>query len=137
MTSRTYFTLSLSLPLVVGALGYVFPWLEGMLFLLGVAAVPYAVTAAVLAVLIRRSASLRGLVWLSVLAPLLFGIALAGFIEVVGRVPEMNLSLSEELNQIASVIVVGAVYSVPFIAAAWGIWGVLKRLGIVTSGFTT
>ena len=137
LTSRLFFCLSLALPLVVAAVGYIVPSLEGLLFLFGFAVVPYVLVSVCLVILIVRASTLRRLFWVSLLAPPLFGVALAVFVMTVGSVPAIHLTVREMCSQALGVAFGGSLYSIPYVLVAWGLWAVARRLKWVRNEFAT
>ena len=121
----------------IGAVGYLVPRLEILFYFFAIGAVPYAVTALVLGPFIWRTQSRRAFIRLSVIAPAVFGVVFALFIALADRFTGSPQDAHESLPQAFSVVVVGAVYSVPVVGAAWLLWAFFKAIGWVTDESAT
>lgn len=135
MTSRHYFALSLLLPVLGALVGYMVSKVEFLLFIFTVCAIPYVPVAIGLAIFITRARSLRALVRLSVIAPVLFAAAFFVFVLSVGRVPEVHLTANQYIAQAWEAVVLGTVFAGAYVALAWGLWAVARRLGWVRNEF--
>jgi len=130
MSHRTYFMWALLLPIAVGLRGFILSRLEAVTFLMAFAAIPYVVCAIILVVLVRRSHSLRQLMWISIAAPLLMGICMCVFFVAIDP-PELR-SISR-LLQLTSVIPLSGVIGYCYVAIAWVGFVLGIKLGMVTS----
>jgi len=137
VTSRAFFLGSLGIPPVLGAVGYLVPRLDFLLYLFAIGSIPYAVTALVLGMLIWRAQSARAFIRLLMLAPAIFGALFALFLALADQVTGSPPDTHESLPQAFSVVVVGAVYSVPVVCAAWLLWVIFKTMGWVTDDIAT
>lgn len=128
MTQRTYFLWTLTLPIIVGLLGFVLPSIEGVTFLMAFAAVPYAVCAVLLAALIWHSRTHKQLILLSMSAPLFMGVCMYVFFVAIDP-PELRDA--SRLVQLMSIIPLSAVVAYCYIAFAWLGFLAFKKLGLV------
>lgn len=105
------------------------------LFYFVMGAIPYGLVATVLLFLVLRARSMRGLVVLSIAAPLVFGAVVAIFVDVAGRFPGIQTP--------ARIHIVGglrngslsSLCAVFFVGSAWGLWAAGRQPGLVKNEF--
>ncbi len=129
MSPKTFFVLTLALPIVGGAICALVPPLEGFAFVSQVALIPYIACAAFLAILTLISRSERHLVLISVLAPLLMCLVVAAFVTVLDP-PEIPASPNRFLRLASDMPIVGLI-SYAYVALAWILFYAARRLRIV------
>jgi hypothetical protein len=137
VTSRVFVSIMLALPVVLAAIGIVIPKLDFFLFALAIGGVPYLPTVVVLVVLIAKSSSLKELIRLSAIAPVAYGLLLAVFIDFVGGIPEIRISIAERLKQILSMATVGGLFAFGYVSVAWLLWSLCRKNGWVKDEFSS
>lgn len=120
---------TLTLPIVVGLVGFILPSMEAVTFVMSFAVIPYVVCAIVLAVLIRRSRTLKQLLWLSISAPILMGAFMVVFLVIIDP-PELR-SISR-LSQLTSTFPLSAIVAYCYVALAWVGFAVGAKYGLVS-----
>ena len=129
MSYQTYFMWTLALPIAVGLLGFVLPGMEAITFLMAFAAIPYAVCAIVLAILIRRSGTIKQMMWLSIFAPILMGVFVFVFIAAIDPSGVQNVS---RLFQLISIIPISAIFAYGYVAVAWIGFAFGTKFGLIS-----
>lgn len=130
MSHKTYFMWTLTLPIGVGLLGLVLPSMGGVTFLMAFAAIPYVVCATVLVVLIRRSRTIKQMMWLTIFAPILMGVFVFAFIVAID--PSGVRSVSR-LFQLTSIIPISAIFAYCYVALAWLGFAFGTKFGLISS----
>ena len=129
MSYRAFFVAALLLPIVVGYLGYFVPPLEGFYFLWQFVAVPYVISAVLLAALIARSRSLKRIVMLSMCAPFLMSVATLLFFVVIDP-PELR-GLARVFQLFMSTAPIALIVSYIFVGIVWAFFALARRIGLV------
>jgi hypothetical protein len=137
LSSRRFFAWSLLLPTLATAVGCVLPNGEFWLFYFVMGAIPYVLVAIVLVFLIFKTSSLRGLFLLSIAAPLLFGAVVAIFVDIAGRFPGIYSPVRIHIVSGLRNATLGGLCAGFFIAMAWGLWAVGRKIGWVRNEFAT
>ncbi len=136
MTSRSFLALSLSLPLVFGVAGLILrikamPFTASLIF----GGIPYVPFAVMTAYLIKRCASMRNLVILTLAAPPAFAVWLAAIVIA------LNTGGSETFEQALGASAMFAVYALIFgyfyVVVAWGLWAGARWMRFVHNEFAT
>ena len=130
MSHKTYFTWTLTLPIGVGLLGLIFPSMKGVTFLMAFAAIPYVVCATVLVVLIRRSRTIKQMMWLTIFAPILMGVFVFAFIVAIDPYGVRSVS---RLFQLTSIIPISALFAYCYVALAWLGFALGTKIGLISS----
>jgi len=136
MTTRSFLALSLALPLVCGLVAWFLPGIADPFaasFLVG--AIPYIPFAVVLAYLIKRSASMRNLVVLSLLAPCAFALWLITVYFMFSL--QFASPLAETIRESAYFATFALAFGYFYVALAWALWAVAKRMRFVRNEFAT
>jgi hypothetical protein len=125
------------LPPALALAGYLIPPVDILLYFFFIGAIPYALTALVLGLLILRCRSWSSLVRLSLVTPAMFGVSFAVFLALADRFtgvpPEVRMPLKGALEA----VFVGTVYSAPVVAVAWLLWAIFRVTGLVKNEFAT
>lgn len=127
MPNKVFFLATLLLPILVGYLGYFVPALDGICFLWQFAAVPYFLTAGVLAVLIYFTRTLSQLAAVSLCAPVLMSVFEWAFLAAID--PEQRSF--HRVLQLASVVPMTIWVALVFVALSWAAFAVTRQLGWV------
>ena len=128
ITSRTFFSCSLALPVVVGALGLAVPALEGVTFVMTFAVIPYLVCASILALPIRLVSTERRLLLLSLAAPWLMSLLLVLFL---GAIDPPELRSAGRIVDLAGVAPISILVSYGYVGLAWLCFSAAKRVRLV------
>jgi hypothetical protein len=131
LLSRSFFAMSLLLPVLAAALGCVVPNGDFLLFYFVMGAIPYVLVALPLLFFILKARSLRDLLILSIAAPFLFGAAVAIFVDVAGRLPGIYAPVRIHILSGLRNATLGGLCSSFFVAVTWGLWAVGRKLGWV------
>ena len=102
--------------------------MEAVTFVMTFAAIPYIVSACILVVLIRRSHTLKQLIWISMAAPILMGILMVTFFAAIDP-PELR-GVSR-LMQLSSVFPISAIVGYCYVALAWIGFAIGVKWGLV------
>lgn len=135
MSSRCFFALSLLLPALTAAAGCLVPNGDFFLFYFVMGAIPYGLVATLLLLLVLRTRSMRGLIVLSVAAPLLFGAVVAIFVDVAGRFPGIPTPARIHIASGVRNATLSSMCAVFFVGVAWGLWAAGRKIGWVKNEF--
>ena len=136
MSTRGFFSVALVLPLLGGLLGLLLPGLRVFSVALLFGGVPYVVVAVALTVLIRGAATKRRLVRLSLMSPICFAALVVAFVGIVGSTSATReLPLSEDARQLLPIGIYAVVFAYFYIACAWALWFVGRKVGVVRDEF--
>jgi hypothetical protein len=128
ISDKSFFTITLILPIVVGCLGWIFPAMDGVTFIWHYAAVPYVACAGCLALLIRRTTNRSQVAALTICAPLLMCAFMWVYFVVIDP-PELRSFA--RIWQLASVVPIVATVGYAFVGFAWVGHVVARRAGWV------
>lgn len=126
MSNKAFFLTALLLPILVGYLGLFLPALDGVFFLWQVAAIPYFITAGVLALLICFSRTLLQLAVTSLCAPVLMSLCEWAFLVAIDP-PELRSF--HRILQLSSVVPMTIAVAFVFVALSWAAFAGLRKLG--------
>jgi hypothetical protein len=132
-----FFQVALFIPLIMAAIGYLVRSMEFFVFSFAVGGIPYIPVAVLLSWRAGRARSLRGPIWLSVLAPFLYAVAFATFLMVIANVPEAHLSLAEYMQQWMQGAELGASFGALYVLFAWLLWSLGSKLQWIRNEFAT
>ncbi len=129
MSYRAFFLAALFLPIGVGYLGKFVPMFDGIYFLWQFAAIPYIISALVLAVLLMCVRSLRHIAVLSMCAPLLMSVAELVFLGAIDP-PELH-GVGRTLQLLASTMPMALIVGYVFVGITWGLFALARKIGLV------
>jgi hypothetical protein len=129
VSNKAFFLAALLLPILVGYLGYFVPALDGVFFLWQFAAIPYFITAGVLALLILYARNLSQIKVISLCAPVLMSVFELAFLVAIDP-PELRSF--DRILQLSSVVPMTVGVAFVFVALSWVTFLVSRRLGWVT-----
>ena len=96
---------------------------------------PYMIVGFSAAALIWRAPSLEYLAKLSAFVPVAYGCVLALFVQVVGYDARAHLTAGDYARQLSSTALAGAIFSGAYVAIAWSLWKIARRLKVVRNEF--
>ncbi len=131
MSYRAFFFAALLLPIGVGYLGKFVPALDAIYFLWQFAAIPYIVSAIVLAVLLARAQSLSQMTVLTMCAPLLMCVAEWIFFVAIDP-PELR-GIGRTLQLFLSTTPITLTVAYVFVGITWSLFALCRRIGFITS----
>jgi hypothetical protein len=126
VSMRTFFLAFLLVPIGLAYISYVISPLNGMYFLWQFAQIPYAATAALLALFIWRTKTFARILMLSILAPFLMSALESAFMIAVDP-PELR-SMARVLQLCFSVAPLTIIVSFVFVALSWGFFSIAQKL---------
>lgn len=129
MSNKAFFLATLLLPILVGYLGYFLPALDGVYFLWEFAAIPYFITAGLLALLIYYARTLSQIKVISVCAPVLMSACELAFLVAIDP-PELRSF--HRVLQLSSVVPMTIGVAFVFVALSWAAFAVIRKLGWLT-----
>jgi hypothetical protein len=135
LSTRGFFAFSLLLPAVGALLGNLISKLDFLAFLFFGGLVPYFPVAVILATLVLKATSFRRLLVLSALAPVAFGVALAVFVGVIGYAPGAHLTARDYTGQFLSATFTGGWIAACYVATAWILWAICRKMSWVVNEF--
>ena len=128
MSNKVFFLATLLFPILIGYLGYFLPAFDGVFFLWQFAAIPYFITAGVLALLICLARTLSQLAVISLCAPVLMSVFEWAFLVAIDPA---ELRSFHRVLQLASVIPMTVAVGFVFVALSWAAFAASRKLGWV------
>lgn len=135
MSTRSFFAFSLLLPAVGALLGHLISKLDFLVLFFFGGLIPYFPVAVILATLVLKAASFRRLLVLSAVAPVAFGVALAVFIGITDYSPRAHLTARDYVVEFLTSTFTGSWIAACYVAVAWILWALCRRMNWVINEF--
>ena len=131
MSSRTFFSFALLLPIVAALAGLLSSALRVLVVPLIFGGVPYILFAIALLFQIRRAPTKSRLVRLSIAAPPFFVPFVVAFVLIAGGGAPRMFPLTDIATQMIPFAVYTLIFGYLYVAIAWGLWALARRIGVV------